>query len=266
MTEKDEKDDKEKNGYGKSSEEQDDRIVSMSEFRSRLEEEKKRSDDQNFKKKKIYQRKELIPSNQNAAPFLNVPPVTKYLVLIFITVFGIQYFGPMAWDYWMMQNLGFVPAKFSGLQPMEFWSYASPFTYSFLHGSWLHVIMNCLMLLAFGAGIERGLGAKEFLNIYLLGVIVGGVSQFLLDPSSQGVIVGASGGISGLFGAILVVMQRAGSLGPNAKLLPFILLWVGISVFFGMFGVPGESNDIAWLAHLGGFFAGLLYVKFWLKH
>ena len=237
-------------------------IVSMSEFKKRIQRHKENLEEKREQIKDTYVGRSLHVSNQNFAPAFNIPPVTKILFFSIIAVFALQYFGPMSWDYWMMQNLGFVPAKFSGAQPFQWWSALSPITHSFLHGSWMHLGMNALMLLAFGAGLERAVGVRHFLNIYFLGAVAGVVTQFILDPSSQAVMLGASGCISALFGAILLVLQKEGRLGPGARIMPFIILWIGISVFFGFFGVPGEEADIGWAAHLGGFFIGLAYANF----
>jgi membrane associated rhomboid family serine protease len=68
-------------------------------------------------------------------------------------------------------------------------------------------------------------------------------------------MVGASGAISGLFGGVLRLMQ---SLGGLRRLWPLIVLWVGASVLLGLVGFPGVAESIAWVAHIGGFAAGLL--------
>ena len=135
----------------------------------------------------------------------------------------------------------------------------------FLHGGWLHLGMNVLMLVAFGAGIERVVSKGDFLNIFFLSGLIGAAAQFMLDPASTIPMVGASGAVSGFFGAILIIMQRNGQLGMSARLWPFILLWVGISVLFGLMGSPVGGDDyanIAWAAHLGGFFVGLGFAKY----
>jgi membrane associated rhomboid family serine protease len=74
-------------------------------------------------------------------------------------------------------------------------------------------------------------------------------------------LIGASGGISGLFGAVLMMAQQRGQMGGWRALLPFIAIWILISLFFGYFGMPGAEGPIAWTAHVGGFIAGILIYR-----
>ncbi len=208
---------------------------------------------------------DIRPIKPASQPIINIPPLTKYISALLIIIYAIQYYGPINVDYWMMTHLAFVPASLSTDGIANIWAPLSLVTHMFLHGGWLHVAMNVLMLVAFGAGLERAISKSDYLNIFFLSGIVGAFAQFMLDPGATIPMVGASGAVSGFFGAILIVMQRNGQLGRGARLLPFILLWVGISVLFGYMGSPvgGEAYDnIAWAAHLGGFFAGLGFAKY----
>lgn len=242
-------------------------IISFDAFRNRndsadddLTDENLKDAPQKAKRKPFQWARNLRPSNQNKPPIFNVPPLTKAVTYLLLLVFLVQYFGPMWLDYWLTHNFGFIPARFSGLAEFKLWTALTPITHSFLHGSWFHFGLNVLMLVAFGAGLERALGWRHFLLIYVLGAFAGVLAQFILDPGSRSIMIGASGAISAFFGAILIVLQRSGSLGMGASLKPFIVLWVVISILFGFMGGPDGSN-IAWAAHLGGFFIGLAYFK-----
>jgi membrane associated rhomboid family serine protease len=126
-----------------------------------------------------------------------------------------------------------------------------------LHGNWLHIIMNITMLMAFGTGVEQWYGAKKYIVFFILCGLFAIIPEFIIQPELQSPLIGASGSLSGLFAAILLILQRQGRL-PTGKygIWPFAMVWVGISVLFGLFGTQMAGAPIAWLAHLGGFFAG----------
>lgn len=212
------------------------------------------------RRKRLEKEKEQENKARSNPPIFNAPPVTKYLTLVLVLIYCAQYFSGEGVNYWLIDHFAMIPAQFTDLNRMGLLTMITPITHSFLHGSWLHLGMNALMLLAFGAGVERMLGVRVFITSYFLGALFGAACQFLLAPFSPIPMIGASGAISALFGVILVVLQKRGALGYNVSIKPFILLWIGLSIFIGIVGIPGEANDVAWAAHLGGFFAGLVYV------
>jgi membrane associated rhomboid family serine protease len=140
----------------------------------------------------------------------------------------------------------------------------------FVHASTLHLSINVLSLMAFGAGIEKKLGGKHMLLFYLACGLGGAFIHALIDIHSDMPMIGASGAISGLFGGIIMLMFEAGLMGDGeaksgfAKykgLLPVIAVWIGSAAFFGIYGVPGVDNPIAWDVHIGGFVSGLLLYR-----
>ncbi len=202
-----------------------------------------------------------INDNQpsNPGPVINLPPATWRLLMVLsaihIILWCLDSFSYSAPSLWAWANLGFIPARFSGSAPFTFFAFLSPVTYSFLHGSWFHLGANLLMLMAFGSGCEKMLGARIMLFTFILTSIFAVLLQFLLDPASSDPIIGASGGLSGLFGLMIVFMRR----NPNAGLhglMPLISLWILISVITGLIGSP-DGSDVAWAAHIGGFLAGI---------
>jgi len=195
-------------------------------------------------------------------PILNLPPVVKALCSINIAIFLFTYFFSNSIGSETLYNLSFVSARYFGKEPLGFSAIFSPITYMFLHAGWLHLGMNIAMLMAFGSGIEKNLGGKKMLIFYMATGLCGAIFHLLFYPDMLAPMIGASGAISGLFGGILIVMSKSGMMGSgNKNLIIFIFIWLGVSVFFGIFGMPGVANNIAWTVHIGGFLAGLALYK-----
>lgn len=195
-------------------------------------------------------------------PMINLPRLTKWLIIINLLIFAITEFGGRDIKIWAFMNLGFIPARFTGHADFDLFINAlSPLTHMFLHAGWLHIGMNVAMFAAFGAGVEKAFGMQRFLAYYLACGLIGAIGHALLDPASTLPVVGASGAISGLFAAILIVLQKAGALGQGKYgLWPFIALWCFISFLFAAAGGMG-IGDIAWAAHLGGFLGGFALMR-----
>jgi membrane associated rhomboid family serine protease len=154
-------------------------------------------------------------------------------------------------------------------------NYLTPFTSMFLHGSWGHIIGNSLFLWVFGNNVEDSMGRLRFLVFYLVCGLAAGAAQVAVDPASPVPMVGASGAISGVMGAYLVLYPRVSV----NMLFIFIVIfrviplpaWLVLVYWFGLqvmsvlpqfSGTPGEgSAGVAFMAHIGGFVAGLVLVK-----
>jgi membrane associated rhomboid family serine protease len=147
--------------------------------------------------------------------------------------------------------------------------YATAFTSMFLHGGWLHLLGNMLYLWIYGDNVEDAMGHARYLVFYCLcGVAAVGV-QALSDPHSAYPIIGASGAISGILGAYLLLFPRAKVL--TLVLLPFffttlrlpamllLLLWFAVQLISDL-AVHGGDTGVAFGAHIGGFIAGMLLV------
>jgi membrane associated rhomboid family serine protease len=145
------------------------------------------------------------------------------------------------------------------------------FTSMFMHGGLVHLAGNMLYLWIFGNNVEDTLGHTRYLVFYLLSGIAAALAQTLVGPSSVVPMVGASGAISGVLGAYLVLF-------PGARVTTLIILgfffrlvqipamvvlgfWIVLQVLNGL-GSFGSSGGVAFFAHIGGFVAGmgLLYV------
>jgi len=141
------------------------------------------------------------------------------------------------------------------------------FTSMFLHGGFFHIIGNMLYLWIFGDNVEDAFGHSWFLVAYLFTGLVGSLLQIVLMPGSTIPTIGASGAISGVMGAYLVLFPRARVLTlipifffirliylPAPLLLGF---WILIQVLNGCGSVPG-TGGVAYFAHIGGFAAGII--------
>ena len=145
-------------------------------------------------------------------------------------------------------------------------------TSTFMHGGLLHLGGNMLFLWIFADNIEAKLGKLRFLGIYLAWGVAAGLIHVAADPSSPIPAVGASGAISGVLGAYLVVFPRARILTflflgffiqmvkiPAKWFLPFWLVFQNLLPFFvGGFGLGLDGGGgVAYMAHIGGFAVGL---------
>lgn len=209
------------------------------------------------------------PPKPGHPPLINLPPVTKYFLILIIAIHAVVSFA-LSPDMQsaLFLTFGFVPYLWTGLWTgnnlfgFDILSAASPLTYMVLHGSWLHLFMNGAMLMAFGAGVERVMGPRKYILFFILCGLLSLFPEIIIHPQLQSPLVGASGALSGLFAAILIILQRTGRL-PTGRygIWPFAVIWVLISVLFGLFGSQMAGASIAWLAHLGGFFGGFILLR-----
>jgi len=145
----------------------------------------------------------------------------------------------------------------------------SIFTSMFLHGGWMHLIGNMWFLWIFGDNVEERLGTIRFVIFYFLVGAVGALAQSFSLPTSQAPMVGASGAIAGVLGGYVMLF-------PRAKVVTFVAIpllwhvrditaWVFLGLWFlGQFLIPCNSG-VAWMAHVGGFLAGLGAVRLLAK-
>lgn len=203
-------------------------------------------------------------------PILNIPPATKYLSGLLIVVHVIMEFLPLELKEQVLQIGAFLPQLYFTDMPLgpldRIAAVVGPFGHMLLHGGWLHLAMNVFTLMAFGAGLEKEIGGRKFLLLFVVTGLLGAFTHLAyiawFHPNDLSPLVGASGGISGLFGGVLMMAHGRGLMGDGySKLLPFIGIWILISVFFGVFGMPGTGAAIAWTTHIGGFIAGLLLYR-----
>ena len=188
-------------------------------------------------------------------------------------------------------NLGMVPGEITGEAKLgtalplgggmacvvddEAINWLTPLTSMFLHGGWMHLIGNALFLWVFGNNVEDSMGRMRFLVFYLVCGLAGSAGQVAIDPGSPVPVVGASGAISGVMGAYLVLYPRV----LVNMLFIFVIIvriiplpaWVVLIYWFllQVLGVlpqlsgpeAGLEGGVAFMGHVGGFVAGLVLVK-----
>lgn len=188
-------------------------------------------------------------------------------------------------------NLGLVPGELTHLAPLgqavpigqgmvcavdnDSINLLTPLLSLFLHGSWGHLLGNMLFLWTFGDNIEDALGPFRYLAFYLICGIAAAAAHIMSAPASPVPTVGASGAISGIMGAYLLLYPNA-----RIRMLFFIFIarvrawlvliyWFLLQLFEGVAQMgpmrPEISSGVAVWAHVGGFVAGLLLVKVFEK-
>lgn len=186
--------------------------------------------------------------------------------------------GPRAADD-VATAYGMVPAVLFGyadlparLHRVPAW--ATIFTSMFLHGGWLHLLGNMLYLWLFGRGVEGAIGSFRYLVFYLLCGVAAGLTQAIMDPSSEVPMIGASGAIAGTLGAYLLLYPRANVVVfvwliifvrlisvPAVILLGFWFLMQLLNALSVQSGEPG----VAFWAHIGGFVLGMVLILFFRR-
>jgi membrane associated rhomboid family serine protease len=202
-----------------------------------------------------------ITPRANRQPIFNIPPVTKALLIANVAVHVIRMLLPRHLDAALVSTFAFIPARYTLPGAVRWPTLVDPLTYQFLHGNLMHLGMNMLALLAFGAGVERRLGGWRMLVFALICGVASAALHLIGYPASLDPVIGASGAISGLFGAVLWFRVKGG-MGRAGEMWLLIALWVVMDIVSGLSGIGGEGAPVAWVAHIGGFLAGLLLFDF----
>jgi membrane associated rhomboid family serine protease len=143
------------------------------------------------------------------------------------------------------------------------------FTSMFLHGGILHLGGNMLYLWIFGNNVEDAAGHSRFILFYLFSGVAAALVQCSVDPGSAVPMIGASGAISGILGAYLLLYPRA-----RVKTLIFIFVFITtvdipamafLSLWFFVQIIFSHSQGVAWFAHIGGFLFGLATIKLFTR-
>ena len=227
-------------------------------------------------------------------PIFDAPPVVVLLVAVLLVAYLAVSMSPepSAIDV----RFGFVPARqtfllegLRGSSPAEDFLLAKPWTlltYAFVHGSWTHVGLNGIWIIAFGPPVARRVGTVRFLALFAATAIAGALVHWAFNMTDFAPLVGASAADSGLMAAAArFIFEPGGPLGgadgyspaapvadyrapapPLRRLLRernvviFLIIWLATNFVFGAgardFGL--SEAPIAWLAHLGGFAVGFL--------
>ena len=154
-------------------------------------------------------------------------------------------------------------------------NWLTPLTSMFLHGGWMHLLGNCLFLWIFGNNVEDSMGRLRFILFYVICGLAAAATQVAMNPGAAVPMVGASGAISGVLGAYLLLYPRVRV---RVVFIVFVfsvpawlvlLEWIGLQVLSGWSQLskmrPDVSSGVAVWAHIGGFVAGLVLVKLFVN-
>lgn len=213
-------------------------------------------------------------------PMLNAPKVVRWVMGVTVVAHLIRMVAVGGWfgsDDWLGQillTLAFVPARYGSPSAWETDLAAiliSPVGHTLIHGGWVHLLINMGFLLAFGTPIARRMGALPFLALYALTAAAGAFTFTLFSPYEIAPLVGASGAIFGLLGAILrVALYPPTGVAPapfpfNDRRRAFMIagVFVLLTLLVGLApSLAGAEGAVAWEAHLGGLLAGFLLMPF----
>jgi membrane associated rhomboid family serine protease len=161
---------------------------------------------------------------------------------------------------------GLIPALFTGAlrasDALPDW--VTILTWSFLHADIWHLLGNMIFLWVFADNVEDALGHVRFVIFYVLCAVAAGYACILADPTSQGVVIGASGAVAGVVAAYLLLTPRAKiwilafDVFPVRLSAVWVLGWWMVVQLISI--LTGEDGGIAWWAHVGGLAAGALLV------
>ncbi|MDE2179429.1 MAG: rhomboid family intramembrane serine protease [candidate division NC10 bacterium] len=214
----------------------------------------------------------MIPLRDNI-PSDRTPVVTVGLIGVNVLVYLNQLMLTPRAGVRFIYLYGLIPLEISSgnlLMPHPVPLYATLFTSMFVHGGLFHLGGNMLYLWIFGDNVEDRMGRLKFLAFYLLSGLAAAAAQIWADPASKIPMIGASGAISGVLGAYLFLF-------PYARVLTLIPLgffyrimeipalvvlgfWIVVQVLSGVMTLGVQVGGVAWLAHVGGFVAGIVMV------
>ncbi len=217
----------------------------------------------------------MIPYKDDNPTYIK-PYVTIGIIIINICVFLLQVFSQSGMRD-ITFSYGAIPhalVTFEKIQPIH--PVMTIFTSMFMHGGLFHLAGNMLYLWIFGNNIEDQLGHFRFIIFYLFCGIIAAYSYAITNASSIIPMVGASGAVSGILGAYMLLFPRAnihtfiffGFFVTTVKIPALIVIgfWAIIQFINGMLssGYEGTSGGVAWFAHIGGFLIGLATIKIWI--
>lgn len=217
----------------------------------------------------------MIPLHDNN-PTEIFPFFTIGIIVVCVFVFLWQISLPEASQQNVVYALGTIPALLFDKNSMLGSNTFIPpsltlFTSMFLHGGWMHLLGNMLYLWIFGNNIEDELGHSRFLIFYIAVGLVAVFSHALPNPTSTLPMIGASGAISGVLGAYLVLFPKAkvlvliplGFIAPLIRIPALLVLgfWFVMQIISSVLS-DGSGGGVAWGAHVGGFVAGIVLLPF----
>jgi membrane associated rhomboid family serine protease len=212
--------------------------------------------------------KDSQPAHQ---PFLTAPMSVLWLIGVLVLAHMVRVMLPGELSESILETYAFIPARYAGGADFAhdtLFQRIVPFlSHIFLHANATHVGVNSLWLLAFGPILARRLNTLKFFLFFLFCGVAGALTHLMVYWGSDAAVVGASGAIAGLMGgAMRVAYARFYGLrlAPvlSQRIVMFSLVWVAVNIVSGVLGI-GLSDQVvlvAWVVHMGGYFAGLLAI------
>jgi membrane associated rhomboid family serine protease len=222
----------------------------------------------------------MIPLRDNV-PSSRRPLVTWTIIGLSTLLFLYEQLLPDRLLAEFVHIYGVVPARYTDLAfaarvGYPEGGYESLVTYMFLHGGWLHYLINMWVLWVFADNVEEALGHGRFIVFYLVCGLLAAASHILFNWSATTPVIGASGAIAGVMGAYFRLFPKARVVTlipilifPWIVELPaivFLGIWFAVQLFSGLAGVfsPAQTESVAFWAHAGGFVAGMVLVRWFL--
>jgi membrane associated rhomboid family serine protease len=230
---------------------------------------------------------ELLPPAPRE-PLLTLPGALTAYVAVLAVIHAVRMLLPFDVDDTVIEMFGFIPKRydstllavtFPGGAGAKVWSFV---TYSLLHANLTHIGFNVLWLLPFGSALARRFGAVRFFLFMAVTAAAGALAHLLTHEHAVAPMIGASASVAGTMAAAIRFAFVQGSflsfsrgdadaasrvpalsLGRalrTPRVLGFLGVWFGVNIIFGIgsIGIGVEGASVAWQAHIGGFFAGLL--------
>lgn len=223
---------------------------------------------------------------EDRQPVFHVPKVISVSVILLAVIHIGRILLPGNWRYGTISLFGLVPGRYLPEFASEIYDFpggllfaAAPFlTHALLHANFPHLLINGAFLLAFGSAVARQCGAARFLLLSACCALGGAVFHLFFAQGSAVPMIGASGAVSGLMAAAFRLGALAGPAWQalnvsiivplhDRRLLIVCAVWLGLNAAIGLFvgQIGGQTIQIAWQAHIGGFLTGLLIVPLFAR-
>ena len=229
-----------------------------------------------------------LPPDGPREPILTLPGALTAYVLLLAVIHVVRMLLPFDIDDIVIQMFGFIPKRydstllaitFPGGTGAKVWTFV---TYSLLHANLAHIGFNVLWLLPFGSALARRFGAVRFFLFMAVTAVAGALAHLVTHEHAVAPMIGASASVSGTMAAAIRFAFVRGSFLSfsrgdadaaarvpalsllralrNTRVLGFLAVWFGVNIIFGIgsIAIGADGASVAWQAHIGGFFAGLL--------
>jgi rhomboid family protein len=193
--------------------------------------------------------------------WVTTPRVVLVLMGTILAAYVAYFFAPDAAKEFALVHFSVIPVRFDAHGPAPYgawYEYAGPLLgHMFMHGGWIHVGMNLLVMAQGAPFLARRLGDGRFLLLFFVSGVAGALCYVFLQPHAETPMVGASGAICGVFGAyFLAVRPTPQAAFADARVRYAIFMFLFINVFLAGVAQVTGFLPIAWQAHLGGFVTG----------